>query len=97
MSCGNPHETDCAEVLQRVSVFLDHSLSEGSPVGYGAIEAHLVECQPCLEQYGVHVEDLQNAVRAMLNRCCGHEHAPDELRVRVLQRIRISLTETGPS
>lgn len=97
MSCGNPHETDCSEVLARVSVFLDHSLGAGSPVGYGAIEQHLLECQPCLEQYGVQVEDLQQAVRAVLNRCCGNEHAPDELRMRVLQRIRVTVTETGPS
>ena len=97
MSCGNPHETDCSEVLARVSVFLDHSLVDGSPVGYGAIEQHLVECQPCLEQYGVHVEDLQQAVRSLLNRCCGNEHASDHLRMRVLQRIRVTVTETGPS
>ena len=37
MSCGNPHETDCSEVLARVSVFLDHSLVDGSPAGHGAI------------------------------------------------------------
>lgn len=97
MSCGNPHETDCAEVLQRVSVFLDHSLSDASTVSYSAIEEHLVECQPCLEQYGVQVEDLQNAVRAVLHRCCGNEHAPDELRLRVLRQVRVSITETGPS
>lgn len=94
MSCGNPHETDCSEVLARVSVFLDHNLTEHSDVGYDAIEQHLVECEPCLESYGVQVEELQRAVRAALSRCCGHEHAPDELRVRVLQRIRVTLTET---
>lgn len=97
MSCGDPHETDCAEVLQRVSVFLDHSLSDHSKVGYSAIEAHLVECRPCLEEYGVHVEDLQKAVRAALTRCCGNEHAPDELRLRVLQRIRVTISETESS
>ncbi len=94
MSCGNPHETDCSEVLARVSVFLDHSLAQRSDVGYDAIEAHLAECGPCLESYGVQVEQLQRAVRAALNRCCGHEHAPDELRMRVLQRIRVTVSET---
>lgn len=94
MSCGNPHETDCADVLARVSLFLDHTLADGSDVGYGAIEQHLRECQPCLEQYGVQVEELQNVVRAVLHRCCGHDHAPDELRLRVLQRIRISVAES---
>jgi anti-sigma factor (TIGR02949 family) len=94
MSCGNPHETDCAEVLARVSVFLDHSLTDRSAVGYDAIEQHLMECEPCLESYGVQVEELQRAVRAALSRCCGHEHAPDELRTRVLARIRVTVTET---
>jgi len=94
MSCGNPHETDCSEVLARVSVFLDHSLTERSDVGYDAIEQHLMECEPCLESYGVQVEELQRAVRAALSRCCGHDHAPDELRMRVLQRIRVTVTET---
>jgi anti-sigma factor (TIGR02949 family) len=93
MSCGNPHATDCSEVLARVSVFLDHSLTERSNVGYDAIEEHLSECEPCLESYGVQVEELQRAVRAALSRCCGHDHAPDELRMRVLQRIRVTVAE----
>ena len=92
MSCGSPHETDCGEVLARVSTFLDHTLGTRSPVDYPAIEQHLRECQPCLDEYGVHVEELQAAVRAVLQRCCGHEHAPDELRLRVAQRIRVSVT-----
>lgn len=94
MSCGNPHETDCTQVLARVSVFLDHSLSDSSTVSYAAIEQHLLECQPCLESYGVQVDELQRAVRAALTRCCGHEHAPDELRTRVMQRIRVTVTES---
>jgi mycothiol system anti-sigma-R factor len=97
MSCGNPHETDCSEVLARVSVFLDHSLTEGSVVGYAAIEQHLLECEPCLQQYGVRVEELQRAVRSVLMRCCGHEHAPEELRARVRQRIRVSTTGADSS
>lgn len=91
MSCGNPHSVDCQEVLARVSVFLDHTLTDSSSLSYGAIEQHLLECQPCLEQYGVAVEELAQVIRAVLTRCCGHEHAPDELRLRVLQRIRVSV------
>jgi mycothiol system anti-sigma-R factor len=97
MSCGNPHETDCSEVLAKVSVFLDHTLSEGSAVGYGAIEQHLRECQPCLEMYGVQVEELQQVIRSVLHRCCSSDHAPEELRMRVLQRIHVSVTDvSGP-
>jgi mycothiol system anti-sigma-R factor len=95
MSCGNPHETDCADVLGRVSDFLDHRLSGTPSVDYADIEQHLQECHPCLEQYGVQVEELQQAVRAVLSRCCGHDHAPDELRLRVLARIRVGVVDTG--
>lgn len=92
MSCGNPHEVDCQEVLARVSIFLDHGLSSRSGLGYDAIEQHLRECEPCLEEYGVHVEELASVVRTLLTRCCRNEHAPDELRLRVLHSIRVSMS-----
>jgi anti-sigma factor (TIGR02949 family) len=94
MSCGNPHAVDCGEVLARVTVFLEHSLSENGHLGYESIEQHLVECQPCLDQFGGHVEELQRAVRAALTRTCGGEHAPDDLRLRVLQHIRVARATT---
>ena len=92
MSCGNPHEVDCAEVLARVTTFLDHTLSEGTTLTYASIEQHLVECEPCLESFGLQMEELQSVIRAALMRCCGHEHAPDALRVRVQQRIHVIAT-----
>jgi anti-sigma factor (TIGR02949 family) len=86
MSCGNPHEVDCAEVLSRVSLFLEHRMSGPGGLTYDSIEQHLHECGPCLTQVGGQVEELQNVIRAMLHRCCS-EHAPDELKNRVVQRI----------
>jgi mycothiol system anti-sigma-R factor len=82
MSCGHPHDTDCAEVLDRVYVFLDHEMSDES-VSYAKIEEHLDECAPCLRKY-----DLERAVRDVVARCCGRDHAPDELRAKVLTKIR---------
>ena len=45
MSCGKPHETDCAEVLAEVWLFLDH---ECDAARRKLLERHLDECTPCL-------------------------------------------------
>lgn len=81
MSCDDD-EVDCAEVLDRVYAFLDRELDDRS-MSYEEIEAHLNDCGPCLSKY-----DLERAVRAVLVRSCGCEHAPEELRMKVLARIR---------
>jgi mycothiol system anti-sigma-R factor len=80
MSCGEPHETDCREVLDKVYLYLDGEADDGDLLN---IRQHLDECAPCLRQYG-----LEQQVKALVARCCGSDPAPDGLRVRVLQRIR---------
>jgi mycothiol system anti-sigma-R factor len=82
MSCGEPHDVDCSEILERVYVFLDHEMGDEASA-YAAIEEHLDECGPCLDKF-----DLERAIRAMVARSCGCEHAPEELKQRVLARIR---------
>jgi mycothiol system anti-sigma-R factor len=79
MSCGNHHDVDCSEILQRVYVFIDDELEDAS---YADIRKHLEECGPCLEQY-----DLERCVKKIVHRSCGDEHAPDALRQRILARI----------
>ena len=89
MSCGNPHATDCREVLEKVYLYLDN---EADDHDCGAIKAHLDECGPCLRQYG-----LEQHVNAMVSRACGDEVAPDALKVRVLariQQVRVEITQT---
>ena len=80
MSCGDPHETDCAEVIQAVYLYLD---GEQTDADRHRIREHLDECSPCLRQYGIEQE-----VKALVARCCGGEVAPDGLRSRVLLRIK---------
>jgi mycothiol system anti-sigma-R factor len=85
MSCGNPHETDCSEVLALVYGFLDGEVDE---TDRARIAQHLDECTPCLRQYG-----LEQAVKSLVNRSCGCEHAPERLRVQIVTRIRqVSIT-----
>lgn len=81
MSCGEPHDTDCVEILDRVYVFLDHEMPDG-PAAYALVEEHLDECAPCLRKY-----DLERVVKALVARSCS-EHAPEALRQRVLTRIK---------
>ena len=80
MSCGNPHEVPCAEVLDQVYVYLD---GEIGPDECAKIREHLDECGPCLRQYG-----LDQAVKALVARTCGCDLAAEVLRSKVLTRIR---------
>ncbi|MGA3151140.1 MAG: mycothiol system anti-sigma-R factor [Streptosporangiaceae bacterium] len=90
MSCGKPHEVPCSEVLARVYSYLDGELQEE---GCLQVRQHLDECGPCLREYG-----LEEVVKRLVHKCCGHEAVPGELRTKVLTRIaavqaEIELTE----
>ncbi|MEU0068427.1 mycothiol system anti-sigma-R factor [Streptomyces sp. NPDC006332] len=79
MSCGEPHETDCSEVLDHLYEFLD---SEMPDVDRDKFKQHFTECSPCLEKYG-----LEEAVKKLVKRCCGHDDVPTDLRSKVLGRL----------
>jgi mycothiol system anti-sigma-R factor len=86
MICGNHHDTDCSDVLERMFFFIDNELADAD---CGAIEQHLEECGPCLQKY-----DLERTVKALVQRSCA-EHAPEGLRDRVLlrlQQVRVEIT-----
>lgn len=85
MSCGNPHETDCAEVLAEVWLFLD---GECDRERRRLLAQHLDECGPCLAQYGI-----DEAVKRLLATRCGGEHAPEELKQRLRRQIRVAVLE----
>jgi mycothiol system anti-sigma-R factor len=80
MSCGDPHEIDCLEVLEEVYTFLDGELNEARRV---VVQQHIEECSPCLRQFG-----LEQMVKRLVARSCGAEQAPDALRMQVVARIR---------
>jgi mycothiol system anti-sigma-R factor len=88
MACGEPHDTDCSEVLERVFFFIDNELDEAN---FSQIQRHLDECGPCLEKY-----DLERTVKALVARSCS-EHAPESLRTKVLlriQQVQVEITQT---
>jgi len=79
---------DCSEVIHQIFVFIDNELDQAS---CGEIQQHLDECGPCLAKY-----DLERTVKALVARSCS-EQAPEDLRDKVLLRIRqvqVSITET---
>jgi mycothiol system anti-sigma-R factor len=86
MSCGKPHETPCSEVLARVYSYLDGELDDAAV--YGKIREHLDECGPCLREYG-----LEEIVKRLVRKSCGHEAVPGELRAKVLTRIAVVRAE----
>jgi mycothiol system anti-sigma-R factor len=86
MSCGDPHDKDCSEILQRVYVFIDKELDEAD---HSEIQQHLEECGPCLREV-----DLERLVKSLVARSC-HEKAPVELRQRVMFSIRQVQIEMG--
>jgi mycothiol system anti-sigma-R factor len=80
MSCGKPHEVPCSEVLARLYSYLDGEIEDKS---FAQIRQHLDECGPCLREYG-----LEEAVKRLVQKCCGSEAAPTGLRTKVLVRIQ---------
>jgi mycothiol system anti-sigma-R factor len=78
VSCGNHHDTDCREVLDKVYEYLD---AEVTPDDVAKIRQHLDECAPCLREY-----DIEDHLKALVRRSC-HESAPADLRTRIMLRI----------
>ncbi|CAN5292551.1 mycothiol system anti-sigma-R factor [soil metagenome] len=87
MSCGQPHEISCQEVLRQVYLFLD---GECDDVCRGKIATHLDECAPCLAQFGIETE-----IKTLVHRKCGGDPAPDGLRERLRIRLRLVAVEQG--
>lgn len=81
MSCGQPHDVDCVEVLEHVYSYLDGEIDEAAKQ---EIREHLDECAPCLRQFGIEQE-----VKALVARCCGGDAAPATLR----ERLQIKLAQ----
>ncbi|MGH3898719.1 MAG: mycothiol system anti-sigma-R factor [Pseudonocardiaceae bacterium] len=80
MSCGDPHETDCSEVLAELWLFLDNECNRERRE---LLQRHVDECGPCLAELG-----LDEHLKALLARKCGGDHAPDALKQRLRQSIR---------
>ena len=79
MSCGNHHDVDCAEILDRLAFFIDHELETADEA---EVQHHLDECQPCLDMLL-----FEQRMKTHLARSCA-EPCPEAVRERVRVRIR---------
>ncbi|RBM23235.1 mycothiol system anti-sigma-R factor [Streptomyces sp. PT12] len=79
MSGDQSHPTDCSEVLGRLYEYLDREMPDGECAKF---QEHIDECSPCLEKYG-----LEQSVKELVKRCCGHDEVPSDLRSKVMDRI----------
>lgn len=70
---------ECGDYLSRIYELLDGELDEAARA---QLQAHLDECPPCLDEY-----QLDKLLKALVQRSCACEHAPDTLRAQILQRI----------
>lgn len=81
MSCGNPHQTPCTDVLYALVLFIDGELQD-QQVSH-AIEIHLSECPPCADE-----QLAEQRFRKLLSRSCT-ETAPQELRQRIVSDLAV--------
>ena len=87
MSCGNPHDIDCTEVIEQVYLYLDGEIDDEAR---HKVREHLDECAPCLRQFG-----LEQDVKALVARCCGGDVAPSHVRERLMIRLQEVRVELG--
>ena len=73
------HDLDCSQVIHQIFTFIDREMDDAD---CSVIQQHLDECGPCLAKY-----DLERTVKSLVARSCS-EQAPNELREKVLVRIR---------
>jgi mycothiol system anti-sigma-R factor len=66
----------CRETLERAYLFLDGEVLNSHE--REEIRAHLEECRPCYERYG-----LESEVTALVAGLRGYQRCPDELRSRI--------------
>lgn len=76
---NRPTITECDQVLHDVWLFLDNEMD---PDARAAVQKHLDDCSPCLDEAGI-----EEKLKKLVHRTCSGERAPDQLRVRLVSAI----------
>jgi len=79
-------QDDCTKVLTQIYQFLDNELDTASG---DAIREHLAACEPCMDRF-----DVEQAVKALVHRCCGNDRAPETLRAKIMLQVTTVRTTT---
>ncbi len=81
-------DDDCAQVMRDVWLFLDNEMD---PVSRAAVQKHLDDCSPCLEEAG-----LDAKLKSLLAAKCGGDRAPEPFRSRLIASLTsVSVTSSG--
>jgi mycothiol system anti-sigma-R factor len=80
MSSEKPQKAECSSVLDRVYEYIDQEMADDD---LATVQHHLEDCAPCLAEFG-----LEQAVKSLVQRSCGCDIAPEQLRLKVLSKIR---------
>jgi len=80
VSCGDPHDLDCAAALEKVYLYLDGEMPDEDCT---ELRRHIEDCAPCLREYG-----LEQQFKALVARSCGCDETPPDLRSKLLTRLR---------
>ena len=75
----NCDDDDCAQVMRDVWLFLDNEMDPGNRA---AVQKHLDDCSPCLEEAGVDAK-----LKSLLANKCGGDRAPEQLRARLTAKL----------
>ena len=84
---GASDKVRCEEALADIYLLLDR---ECSPERDAALRAHIEDCPPCLEEYGI-----DEHIKQLLARKCGGDHAPADLKTRLRASIRQTVATRG--
>ena len=84
---GASDKVRCEEAHADIYLLLDR---ECSPERDAALRAHIEDCPPCLEEYGI-----DEHIKQLLARKCGGDHAPAELKSRLRASIRQTVASRG--
>ena len=80
MSCGNPHETACHDVLHAIILFIDNELEDFGQVQ--ALNLHFQECPPCAGTLAQERSAI-SLLQSLLSRSC-QELAPEDLKAKIV-------------
>lgn len=69
----------CMQALANVHAFLHHEMTEADA---DLLRHHLHACERCMENF-----DVEQAITAMLRRCCAEPKAPAQLRLTITRTI----------
>ena len=70
---------DCSQALYRMTEYLDGEMTAEDA---REVAKHLTTCAPCLAEH-----DIDQVLKALVQRSCAREAAPAQLRTTIMQRI----------